>query len=459
MSQLFAVVDVETTGGYAADNRMTEIAVVIHDGKEILETYETLLNPGIPIPPYIIGYTGISNEMVQAAPAFRNIANRLYQLLEGKIFVAHNVNFDFSFVQKAFSDAGITYKAPRLCTVRLSRKIFPGLKSYSLGNLCQQLGIDLSQAHRAGADCKATADLLKLLHDHDEEGQIAATLKKSSKELTLPPNLVKKQFDALPTKPGIYYFTDAKGKVIYVGKAINLKQRVASHFAGKNESERKQVFLREIYGVKFELTGSELLALLIEVQEIKRLWPKYNSAYKRPNQRFGLFQYQDRSGIINLRIDKVAKFSRPLLSFQSQFEARNAMESIIKDFGLQRRYCTQDTLEWTGEGHSQSQRLASADEINGYNQRVKEAIQILTAEKSSRSFAIQVPGRTEFEEALIFVKDHQFRGYLYRKTKKEVGDLSLLLEKATPVNHYPESMHIIHAFLEKINPNSVVYFG
>ena len=227
---MYAIVDIETTGGHASANGITEIAIVIHDGKEVVHHYQTLINPGVAIPLYISTLTGISDEMVSEAPTFKKVASEIYELLDGKIFVAHNVNFDYSFIKYHLSLAGFDLQLKKLCTVRLGRKILPGYPSYSLGKLCKCLNIEIEGRHRAGGDAHATAKLFSMLLQNDKDGHIQSSLNRNSKEQQLPPHLNKEDFERLPSCPGVYYFKDQKGKVIYVGKAINLKTSIFSFF-------------------------------------------------------------------------------------------------------------------------------------------------------------------------------------------------------------------------------------
>lgn len=174
----YVVVDIETTGGNAGASRITEIAVIIYNGVEVTDRWETLVNPQQHIPLYITALTGISNEMVSGAPLFEDIAEQLFQMLSGRVFVAHNVNFDYSFVRHQLEEAGFKWTAAKLCTVRAARKINPGLPSYSLGNLCRSLNISLENRHRAGGDADATAVLLSLLIQNDANGEMPRMIKK-----------------------------------------------------------------------------------------------------------------------------------------------------------------------------------------------------------------------------------------------------------------------------------------
>ncbi|HLP21810.1 MAG TPA: exonuclease domain-containing protein, partial [Chitinophagales bacterium] len=267
----YAIVDIETTGGHAASNGITEISIQVHNGKQVTQVYETLINPGYKIPYYIKGLTGITDEMVADAPTFAEVAADIWGILAGRVFVAHSVNFDYSFIKTHLAANGYELNTKKLCTIRLSRKIFPGASSYGLGKICGFLGIEIDDRHRAGGDARATVKLFEMLLERDTEDLIQKSLKKNSKEQSLPPNVPKEQFETLPSAPGIYYFKDSKGKVVYVGKAKDIKKRVSSHFSNNSAAKQKQEFMRTIHAIHFEVCGSELMALLLESHEIKRL--------------------------------------------------------------------------------------------------------------------------------------------------------------------------------------------
>lgn len=297
---MYAIVDIETTGGYAARNGIIEISIQVFDGEKVIERFETLVNPHQVIPRYIQAFTGIDNEMVQDAPSFEDIAEKVFTILQGNVFVAHNVNFDYSFVKAHLEAFGYSLNTKKLCTVRLSRQIFPGFPSYSLGNLCHSLGIELKDRHRAGGDAAATVTLFKLMLQQDSKGFIQSSLKKTSKEQTLPPHVPKGDFLKLPNTPGVYYFHDAKGKVLYVGKAKNIRSRVNSHFSNNSDGKQKQNFLRHIYSISFQPTATELMAAILESTEIKRLWPAFNTSQKKAEDLFGIFVYEDQNGYMRL---------------------------------------------------------------------------------------------------------------------------------------------------------------
>ena len=277
---MYAIVDIETTGGYAAANGITELAIYVFDGEKVIEKFETLINPGQPIPRYIQAFTGITNEMVADAPRFEDVARPIYNLLRENIFIAHNVNFDYSFLKAHLAASGYTLNEKKLCTVRLGRKIFPGFHSYSLGNFCRSLDIEIINRHRAGGDAAATVEIFRKMLQYDREKFIEKSLLRNSKEQCLPPNVPKEDFNRLPGTPGVYYFHNEKGKIIYIGKAKNIRNRVSSHFSNNSESRQKQNFLRHTYSITFQSCATELMACILESSEIKHYWPEFNYSQK-----------------------------------------------------------------------------------------------------------------------------------------------------------------------------------
>lgn len=435
---MYAIVDIETTGGHANANGITEVAICLHDGKRVTQRYSTLVNPGREIPIYIQALTGITNELVQDAPPFEDVAADIYHLLHGKIFVAHNVNFDYSFIRYHLAAAGYELQCNKLCTVRLGRKILPGMVSYSLGKLCSQLNIVNQSRHRAAGDAEATAQLFSLLVRQDTKDHIADALKQRSKEQVLPPNLSKKDIDQLPYTPGVYYFHDQKGKVVYVGKARNIKKRVCSHFSGNNSGRQRQDFLRDIHSISFQDCGTELIAFVLEAVEIKRLWPKYNRSLKRFEHAYGLYDFVDQRGYIRLVIDKRRKLSKPLYTCNSLLEGRNLLLRLIADFELCPKLCfiQRNNEVCTGA----KQYLCACEGIESpdiYNEKVNIAVEQL--QQALPTFAIRDEGRSRDEHSCILIERGQFYGMGYISHYYDAESLDQLKNYLTP---YPGNDYI-----------------
>jgi DNA polymerase-3 subunit epsilon len=409
---MYAIVDIETTGGYAANHRITEIAIYHHDGINITDTYHTLINPGRNIPYYITGLTGITTEMVLDAPTFEEVAGEIYSHLEGKVFVAHNAHFDYSFLKKEFDQVGINWQSKKLCTVRLSRKIIPGLRSYSLGSLAESLGVSITNRHRAGGDAAATVTIFNELLQRDRDGNIIKALKRNSGETILPPNLPKAEFDKLPAKCGVYYFHDARGAVIYVGKAINIKKRIAGHFTGDSREWSRSKIRNEIHHITYELTGNELIALILESQEIRKHWPKYNQAQKYRVEEWGIYNYEDRNGYLRFSVNVVTRGSKPLMKFSSKGDAWNFLWEKVREFDLCPKLSGLQVAKGlcfnyqTGEC---SGACMGIETIRKYNKKINKAIQSFTIE--GNTVAIIGQGRSLDEHSMVLIEKGNYFGY------------------------------------------------
>jgi len=420
---LYAVVDIETTGGHASANGITEVAINIHDGNQIVESYTTLINPSLPIPAYITALTGIDDGLLKDAPKFEDVALQIYQLLSDKVFVAHNVNFDYSFLKHHLAAAGYDLQCRKLCTVRLSRKLIPGKSSYSLGKLCTALQIPIQNRHRAAGDADATSILFNLLLDHDQEGVIAEMLKKTSKEQVLPPHLDKASILRLPNQPGVYYFKDSKGKIVYVGKAKDLKKRVTSHFTGNTPNRQRQEFLRTIHHVDYVICGTELMALILEANEIKRLWPENNRAMKRYEHKYDLYIFEDQNGYLRLAIDKHKKNNNPIQSFNSLLEGYNFLNQLVDKYQLCAKLCYLQKVATKCYAHENGQCFGACsgiETVSVYNKKLNAALNDI--QKQQPSFALVDEGRKDEEFSCLVVENGKFYGMGYFTDKNYLSD-------------------------------------
>nr|WP_294893966.1 exonuclease domain-containing protein [uncultured Pedobacter sp.] len=443
MNRLFAIVDIETTGSHANANGITEIAIYIHDGEKVVDEYQTLINPQQEIPVFIQSLTGISNETVKDAPTFEEVAPIIFSYLDQKIFVAHNVNFDYSFVNHHLKREGFTLNSKKLCTVRLARKILPGLPSYSLGKLCRSLNIKLENRHRAAGDALATTTLFKMMIDGDEHQYIEEALNAKAKEESLPPHISRLTLEGIPRQPGVYYFRDRKDKVIYVGKAKNLYKRILSHFSNNDTHKNKQDFLREIRKISHQVCGTELQALILENIEIKRLWPEKNRAAKHPEKRFALYRYEDQNGYSRLAIGKKQKYIKPVILFSSIAEAQQLMRSWCEKFNLCNLFCDlqKGNMGCVGlENNICKGSCIQKEAVETYNHRVDLLIEEIV--KELPSYLIVDQGRNKFEKSCILVDKGIFCGMGYVREHNVPKNLELAKAVLTP---YPS-----YLFIEKL---------
>jgi DNA polymerase III subunit epsilon len=457
---MYAIVDIETTGGYAAKHRITEIAIYYHDGMQVTDTYHTLINPGRNIPYYITGLTGITTEMVFSAPSFKEIAADIHKKLDGKVFVAHNAHFDYSFLKKEFEQVGIQWQSRKLCTVRLSRKIIPGLPSYSLGSLAESLGIPIANRHRAGGDAAATVRIFDQLIQRDRDNYIIKALKKNSGDTILPPNLSREEFDKLPTECGVYYFHNARGHVIYVGKAVNIKKRIAGHFTGDAREWSRSRIRNEIHHISYELTGNELIALILESQEIRKLWPKYNQAQKSRTDEWGIYEYEDRNGFLRFCVNLVTRGSHPLIRFSTKGDAWNFLWQKVRDHnlcpklsGLQlsRGLCFEYQ---TGGCNGACMGVEPAME---YNRRIEAAVRSFH-EKGS-SVAIIGKGRDANEQSLVLVEEGNYFGFGFFNRDVAISDMDAARTYVRRSVETPAVQNLINSYLMNPRGSEVITFA
>ena len=404
---IYTVIDVETTG---KGNKITEISIFRYDDNTFLDEFTTLVNPNAYIPDFITALTGIDNMMVQDAPTFAEVAEDILKITEDAVFIAHNVNFDYNVIRNEFKEIGINFNRRKLCTVRLSRTLLPGHRSYSLGKICADLNINILNRHRAKGDVEATVILFhKLLEQPDAHAVLEKSLNKSSKEATLPSNLSQEVFENLPKKPGIYYFRNKKNKIIYVGKAIDIQKRVLGHFYSKTEKELS--LCRETAHVDFELSGSETIALLMEDCAIKHHFPLFNQAAKRVPKTFSIFTYTDRKGIAHLAYNETKAVPESLVILYSITECRAYIQNLCSQFQLCPKYCHLAEVCNGGEQftHFCQGICQDSEAIENYNERVFEAIDHIS--NSSQDVVIKKKGRYEHEDAFILIEKGTYLGY------------------------------------------------
>ncbi len=407
----FAITDIETAGGGIRGNKITEICVIVVQNGEVIDQYSSLVNPEQSIPLYIESLTGINDEMVSNAPHFSEIADEVDRITKDCIFVAHNVNFDYNIIRSEFTDLGRDFKRKRLCTVRLSKKLIPNLFSYSLGNICTSINIPHTDRHRAQGDAEATVILFQRCLSLDPDYEVITKfLNQRTAASYLPPNFKNSDFEKLPTSTGVYFFKDKDGRPLYIGKAKNIKSRIKSHF--QERSNRKYKLMQATYSIDYELTGNELLALLLEAELILKHYPEFNKAQKKISRPYTLTSYHNQKGIeqFALHKNKIAPVS--WMKFYTREEAIKFMEYLCEEFELCPKYCALQTgVEVCDHYKIHSCSGACRDEINAeeYNRRVAKAIDYIG--QFEDSCLLVEKGRKPGEKAFIYLNRGKYAGY------------------------------------------------
>lgn len=458
---MYAIVDIETTGGRPSEDRITEIAIVLHDGSKVTGTYSTLINPGRPIPYEITRLTGISDQMVREAPKFYEVARKIVELTDGKVFVAHNVRFDYSFLKSEFHSLGFNYQRKTLCTVRLSRKLIPGLPSYSLGKLCNSLQIPLNNRHRALGDAEATSKLFDRILRLDKPEEFTHLIDGEIRSQTLPPQITASQVMALPEETGVYYFHDERGNVIYVGKSKNIRKRIMSHFAMDYKSRKSIEFKNSITDITYEVTGSELVALLLESDEIKRILPKYNSAQKRTGEFYGIYQQIDKNGYVNLYAQHIKHATEEALALlPSAMKAQNFLYRKVATFTLCLKMCNLHKIKGPCFDY-QLKRCQGAcigkESPESYNARVQEAIDSFSFQQEN--FVIIGRGRTDGENSVICVEKGVYKGFGYFDITGDDLSIEQVRKFVKPYAHNRDIQKIICGYLRKNQEDKLIRYS
>ncbi|VVE42688.1 exonuclease domain-containing protein [Pandoraea fibrosis] len=341
-------VDLETTGGNALEDRITEIGVV-EVGPHGIEQWSTLLDPAEPIPPFIQQLTGITNEMVRGQPSFETLAQGLAERLHGKLFVAHNARFDYGFLKNEFRRAGIRFQADVLCTVRLSRLLFPTAARHGLDALIARFGLAPLGRHRALADADLLWQFWQKIHTIYAPDLIEQAVQRVTKRSSQPPQLPDEAIDALPDSPGVYLFYGEGDTLLYVGKSVDIRSRVRSHFSSDHQVAKDLRISQEIRRVEARRTTGELGALLLESQLVKQLQPVHNRQLRRASNLYSwqLAADSDTPQLVSAKTVDFASAEALYGTFSSRASAENALRALADEHRL---CCAQLGLEKTAAG-------------------------------------------------------------------------------------------------------------
>jgi DNA polymerase III subunit epsilon len=455
----YAIIDIETTGGRADQERIIEIAIILHDGTKVIDSFESLVNPGRSIPWNITQITGINDSMVRGQPKFYEIAKKIVQMTEGAIFVAHNVRFDYSFVAEEFRSLGYTYQRKQLCTVKLARASFPGLKSYALGNLIRHFDIEVDARHRAMADTYATTIIFeKILQNHDNHETIDELINYGIKTTKIPKSLDLDKLHEIPEDCGVYYMHNEHLDVLYVGKSKNIKKRIFEHFNDK--TSKGNLINNLVHDITYTVTGSELVSLLLESNEIKKLKPSINKSQKNTNQSVCVFVDKNEDGYLKLDIGGHAKIEtanakskgkkRKIIKlFTKQSDARNFVEILTKTNLL--CHCINETPKQFGCIHHQIGNCNGAAKGNetpeSYNDRFLPIL-----EKSypvfEQNMLIIDKGRDKDESSVIQIENGKYQGFGFINPE-ETNSIEEMLECIDNNYNNEECNYIVQAYLLK----------
>lgn len=456
---MYAILDIETTGGKFNEEGITEIAIYKFDGTTVVDQFISLVNPEKPIQPFVVNLTGINNKMLQNAPKFYEVAKRIIEITTDCIIVAHNASFDYRILRTEFSRLGFEYERKSLCTVELSKKLILDQESYSLGKLVRSLGIPIADRHRANGDALATIQLFKLLLSKDTEKKIITDTVKAEKK----PKLDSKLLDLVNTSPastGVYYMHKEDGEIIYIGKSKNIKKRINQHFT--NDNRKSKNIQKEVAKISFEITGSELLALLKENEEVKQNKPKYNRALTKSKFDQALYKFTDSNGYVNFKVTKPDNRRNSITTFTNKQQSKTLLHRWSKEFNLCQKLIGLSYHKKQCFNYSIKECYGACikeEQAKDYNIRAQEFI----SQNSflGKSLMILDRGRNINEQSFILIEDGEFKGIGFYTLNHQINNIEIVRSIMTPMSHNRDAQHIIKSYIRthkklKIVPLPVV---
>ncbi|WP_438424464.1 exonuclease domain-containing protein [Aquimarina macrocephali] len=442
---MYAILDIETTGGKYNEEGITEIAIYKFDGHDVVDQFISLVNPERPIQPFVANLTGINNQMLRNAPKFYEVAKRIVEITTDCIIVAHNSSFDYRILRTEFSRLGFEFERQSLCTVELSKKLIPDQQSYSLGKLVRGLGIPLSDRHRANGDALATVKLFKLLLTKDIEKKIITETVRTETKRQVDDKLLR-LIEAAPSATGVYYMHREDGTIIYIGKSKNIKKRLNQHFTNDNRKSKK--IQEEVVSVTHENTGSELLALLKESEEIKRNKPKYNRALRKTKFDQALYQFTDDNGYINFKVQKADNRKISITTFSNRQQAKTYMHRWTEEYSLCQKLMGLDNGKNNCFNYTIKQcngACIDSESAEEYNIRAQKLI--FNTSFQSQDMIIIDRGRDIDEQSVILVEEGKFKGIGYFNLNHQVNNIEILRSIITPMTHNRDAQHIIQSYV------------
>ena len=428
-----AFVDLETTGATATADRITEIGIVEVDADGTVREWQQLVNPGMRIPPFIEQLTGISNEMVAAAPPFEAVAAEAMKRLEGRLFIAHNARFDYGFLKNEFKRLDVTFRASVLCTVKLSRALFPEHKRHNLDSLIERHDLQAAARHRALADAQLIFQFWQKIHVDRSIDDIEAALKAQNAHPSLPPHLDAGIIDELPEVPGVYLFYGENNLPLYVGKAKDIRQRVLSHFAGDHSAAKEMELAQQVKRIDWIETAGEIGALLKESALVKTLQPTHNRQLRKNDEACTWTLIDEGEGWLRPQLVALADIDASATTacyglFKSTKEANNVLRALAEShhlcdvlLGLEKAKPGKPCF-----GH-QLRRCKGA--CVGNEPCAKHTVRLISALVGLKLVSWPFTGPAlirEGEEA------HLIEGWLYLGTARSDDDLHTLLDARRP---------------------------
>ena len=439
---MYAIIDIETTGGQFNKEGITEIAIYKFDGVEIIDQFISLVNPEIPIQPFVVKLTGINNAMLRQAPKFFEVAKRIIEITEGCIIVAHNAPFDYRILKLEFDRLGYNFQKPTLCTVEMSKVLLPDAQAYSLGKLVRSLGIPIADRHRASGDAMATLKLFKLLLDKDIDKQIVKQQIKNEVHQGISPKL----FDILeniPTTIGIFYIHNDKGNIIFIGKSNNIRKKLNQIFTADTKIAKR--IQKEVYTVTFEETGNELIALLKEREELLHNKPVLNPTQRKSPFLWSVYQEKLENGYETLKIHKSDGRKNAVQSFKNQKSALQFINELYKENEIveevQNALSSAENIHYPSVLHNELfVSLINANQLK-YN-----------------NIIIVLKGRNLNEKSAVVIENGIFKGFCFFDLNYQILNTQVLSKILIPLIYTKDVLNTVKHYLYTKKDYKIISF-
>lgn len=439
---MYAIIDIETTGGQFNKEGITEIAIYKFDGVEIVDQFISLINPEIPIQPFVVKLTGINNAMLRQAPKFFEVAKRIIEITEGCIIVAHNASFDYRILKLEFDRLGYAFQKPTLCTVEMSKILLPDAKAYSLGKLVRSLGIPIADRHRASGDAFATLKLFKLLLDKDIDKRIVKQQIKNELHQGISPKL----FDILenvPSSVGVFYVHNSKGNIIFIGKSNNIRKKLNQIFTADTKTAKR--IQKEVYTVTFEETGNELIALLKEREELLHNKPVLNTTQRKSPFLWSVYIEKLESGYLTLKIHKSDGRKNAVQSFKNQKSALHYINNLYTQNEIieevQNSLFSSDVFKYPTTLHNQLfETLMEAERLRWQH------------------LVIVLKGRNLKEKSAVVIENGVFKGYCFYDLNYQIHTSEVLNKLLIPLINTKDALNMIKHYLYAKKDYKIIAF-
>jgi len=453
---MYAILDIETTGGKYNEEGITEIAIYQHNGQIVTDQFISLVNPERPIQPFVEKLTGINSKMLRNAPRFFEVAKRIIEITENCLIVAHNTDFDYRILRTEFKRLGYNFEKNSLCTVSLSQELLPDMESYKLGKLVRSLGIPISDRHRAQGDALATVKLFELLLEKDSCKEILKSQIKALHAHQVPSKYLS-IIEELPTATGVYYLHNAVGDVLYIGKSNNIQKRVRTHLTGTDRKSKK--IQKKLHKVNFETTGSELIALLKEQHEIKKNQPQINKDGRYRLYPMGI-RIDQETDYHQLILEQVRNDREYLVVFKNSRVAKHLMIQWIEDHQLCHKHSSLQDSDGACFAYKNDRCKGACleqESPESYNERLSQ-LQDKNNYPHDHFLMIGI-GRKDGEYSFIYIDNKCFKGYGFYELNHQIKNKEKILNRMIAMEDNSDCRALILSHIKKNKFRKLIPLG